>query len=87
MRIRNRADAVRTVGCVRQSIPALSSAESDVDRYAGFHRDNARNLPAAKGGLDQAVRAVTEHRDVIDEVDGGVVRAVIATGADVIFPS
>src|SRR5438128_8750083 len=59
----------------------------DIYGNAGLHGDDARYLPATKRGLHERARIVTEHRDVVNEVDGGVMCAIEAAGPDIIFPS
>src|ERR1700730_5440027 len=86
LRIGDFAHEVWTVSCVRQTVAALGAAEADVKRKAGFQRDDAGNFPATDGSPNQPIVVVTEERDVVDEVDHGIVRSVKATGADVILP-
>src|SRR5580658_1882104 len=87
MRSRKRARQVWPVNAIRYAISTLSTADSDVNRQAGFHGDYARDLPAADCRLQQAAFGVPEQGDVVDEVDDRYVCTVVSTGPLVIQPA
>ena len=54
----------------------IGAASTDVDRYAGFNRDDPRDLPSLERGLQRTARGVAEHWDAVDEVGGEVMGPV-----------
>src|SRR5579859_7789348 len=74
VRIRDLADQIRTSGATDVT---GCGTRREVKRKARFHRRDTGNFPAANRGLHEAVRRMTEYRDVINEVgheDMGAVR-------------
>src|SRR4029077_13671306 len=87
VRIGDLADEIGAILGVRQTVAALRSAGTDVDRHTGFDGHDARNAPSASYRLHEPAGAVPEDRDVVDEVEGGVMSAIETAGTDIIPPA
>ena len=85
--IRDGAGQVWTVGGIGEAIAALVAAETDIERQTGACRHNTGDLPAANRRFHKPAGAIAEHRYVVDEIDCGNVRSVIAAWTDVVTPS
>ena len=86
-RVRDFADQVRTVpGVAENAGCVVRAADSKIERGPRLERDNSRNLPSAEGSSRELV-AVSENREVVNEVDESVVSAVKLRWPDIVPPS
>ena len=68
-------------------ISTLVVGEADVDRKSGLHGDDAGNFPPANNRPDEMAIVVTEQGDVVNEIDGTHVSAIISAGTNVVSPA
>jgi len=85
--VRDGAGQVWTVGGIGEAIAALVAAEADIEGQTGACRHNTGDLPAANRRLHKPARAIAEHGYVVDEINRGNVRSVIAAWTDIVTPS